>query len=291
MTIKATLTARRPEAARIAAFLERDYGEAGAAICLMEGDPDWSVEAYFSEAAEPDAVAAELRQRLGGDAFGAPLRVERLEEEDWVAHGLAELGPVAAGRFLLLGSHDLAQAPKGRTHILVDAGQAFGTGHHATTRGCLVVLDRLIAARRFANPLDLGSGSGVLAIALAKALNRPVLATDIDPLAVSVARQNAKPNRVRPLVQAVTADGLGHPAIAAEAPFDLVVANILAGPLMRMAPRLSAALARGGVLVLSGLLASQRSRVVAAYAAQGVPLRRAERFGDWMVLVLQRPRT
>jgi ribosomal protein L11 methyltransferase len=290
MTVKATITAGRPEASRIAAFLERDYGEAGAAICLMEGNPAWSVEAYFSDAAEPDTIAAELRQRLGGDAFGAPLMVERLAEEDWVANGLAELGPVAAGRFVVLGSHDLVRAPKGRMPILIDAGQAFGTGHHATTRGCLVVLDRLIAARRFANPLDLGSGSGVLAIALAKALNRPVLATDIDPVAVSVARQNAKLNRVGQLVRAVTADGVGHPAIAAKAPFDLVVANILAGPLIRMAPRLSAALARGGVLMLSGLLASQRSRVVAAYSAQGVPLRRAERFGDWMVLVLERPR-
>jgi ribosomal protein L11 methyltransferase len=289
MTLKATFTAGRPEATRIAAFLERDYGESGAAICLSEGAPEWSVEAYFSEEAEPAALATELRRRLGGDAFGAPFRVERLVEEDWVARGLAELAPVPAGRFLVLGSHDLARAPKGRTLIVVEAGQAFGTGHHVTTRGCLVVLDRLVAARRFLSPLDLGTGSGLLAIALAKALRRPVLATDIDPVAVAVARENAKLNRVASLVRAVTADGLGHPAIAARAPFDLIVANILAGPLIRMAPRLAPALARGGVLVLSGLLTSQRSRVAAAYAAAGVPLRRAERFGDWMVLVLQRP--
>ena len=169
------------------------------------------------------------------------------------------------------------------------AGRAFGTGHHATTRGCLVVLDRLLAGRRFVNPLDLGTGSGVLAIALAKAQRRPVLATDIDPVAVSVARENVRLNRVAPLVRTVVADGLGHPALSERAPFDLIVGNILAGPLIRMAPQLAAALTRGGTLVLSGLLTTQRPRVVAAYAAQGMALRRAEPFGDWMVLVLERP--
>ena len=288
MTLKATFTAGRPEATRIAAFLERDYSDSGAAVCLLEGEPDWSVEAYFDDA-EPADLAAALRDRLGGDAFGAALSVERLGEEDWVARGLAELGPVAAGRFVVLGGHDLARAPKGRTIILVEAGQAFGTGHHATTSGCLVVLDRLTAGRRFANPLDLGTGSGVLAIALAKALRRPVLATDNDPVAVRVARQNARVNGVAPLVRAVRADGLRHLEVAARAPFDLIVANILAGPLIGMAPPLSGALARGGVLVLSGLLASQRARVASAYAARGLALRRAERFGEWMVLVLEQP--
>ncbi|HEX2255203.1 MAG TPA: 50S ribosomal protein L11 methyltransferase [Afifellaceae bacterium] len=289
MTLKATFTAGRPEATRIAAFLERDYGDSGAAICLIEGAPDWSVEAYFANDEDPASLAARIRDRLGGDAFGAPLAVERLGEEDWVARGLAELSPVAAGRFLVLGSHDLARAPKGRKTILVEAGQAFGTGHHATTRGCLVVLDRLVARRRFVNALDLGTGSGVLAIALAKLLNRPVLATDIDPVAVAVAKQNAKRNGVATLVRAVAADGLSHPEVAARAPFDLVVANILAGPLIGMAPLLARGLVRGGVLVLSGLLDTQRSRVAAAYAAEGIPLQRAERFGDWSVLVLQRP--
>jgi ribosomal protein L11 methyltransferase len=289
MTLKATLTAARPEATRIANFLERDFAETGAAICLLEGKPDWSIEAYFGDEAEPGALATRLRDRLGGDAFGAPLTVEALAEEDWVARSLAELSPVEAGRFLVLGSHDRARAPKGRTLIVVDAGRAFGTGHHATTQGCLAVLDRLIAGRRFANPLDLGTGSGVLAIALAKAQRRPVLASDIDPVAVRVARENARLNAVAPLVRAIAADGLRHPALAERGPFDLILANILAGPLIRMAPRMAAALARGGVLVLSGLLVGQRARVVAAYAAEGVALRRAERFGDWMVLVLERP--
>ena len=192
MTVKATLTAAFPEARRISNFLERDWGEAGAVVSLDER-PDglWSVDAYF-EAGEPAEIAEKLRDRLGADAFGALTGVATLPETDWVAAGLQALQPVFAGRFVVHGSHDRGKIPAGRVAIEIDAGQAFGTGHHGTTAGCLTVLDRLTRSRRFENPLDLGTGSGVLAIALAKILRRPVLATDIDPLAVRIAAENAR---------------------------------------------------------------------------------------------------
>lgn len=288
MTLKATLVAALPEARRISNFLERDFGEAGVAVSLDERPGGlWSVEAYF-ETGEPEEITAALRNRLGADAFGAPLAVETLPDTDWVAAGLQALKPVAAGRFVVHGSHDRLQLPAGRVAIEVDAGQAFGTGHHATTAGCLITLDRVLRARRFGNPLDLGTGSGVLAIALAKVLRRPVLATDIDPVAVRVARENAALNRVAPLVRAVAAAGVRHPAIRACRPFDLVVANILAEPLVRMAPEISPLISPDGVLVLSGLLAHQRERVVAAYGAQGMRLKEARLVDGWAVLVLSR---
>jgi ribosomal protein L11 methyltransferase len=289
MSLKASLTAAFPEARRISDFLVRDSGERGVAVSLDErADGLWSVGAYFG-AGDPEEIAAAIRDRLGGDAFGAAVSVEALPETNWVAAGLKSLKPVAAGRFIIHGSHDRNNLPAGRVAIEIDAGQAFGSGHHGTTAGCLSVLDRLIRARRFENPLDLGTGSGVLAIALAKILRRPVLATDIDPVAVRVAAENAQRNGVGPLVKTVAAAGVGDAAIRARAPFDLVVANILAEPLVRLAPELTRLLPHGGVLVLSGLLPRQRERVVAAYCAQGARLKRAQMFDGWVVLVLGRP--
>jgi ribosomal protein L11 methyltransferase len=289
MTLKATLRAAFPEARRISNFLERDYGELGVAVSLDEGaDGFWSVDAYFEDGAA-EAIAARLRDRLGSDAFGALLRVEALPEEDWVGAGLTALKPVAAGRFLLHGSHDLAHLPQGRVRIEIDAGQAFGTGHHPTTRGTLLVLDQLIRTRRFARPLDIGTGSGVLAIAMAKVLKRPVVATDIDPLAVKVARTNARRNGVAASVKLAVAAGVDSSAIRLRAPYDLIAANILAEPLRKLAPQLAPLVTRGGVLVLSGLLPNQRERVVAAYSAQGMRLAAARIFDGWAVLVLRKP--
>jgi ribosomal protein L11 methyltransferase len=289
MTIKATLTAGFPEARRISNFLERDYGGDGVAVSLDER-PDglWSVDAYF-EAGEVEEIAERLRDGLGGDGFGAPLAVEALPETDWVAVSQRALKPVLAGRFVVHGSHDRGKLPLGRIAIEIEAGQAFGTGHHGTTAGCLATLDRLTRSRRFKNALDLGTGSGVLAIALARLLRRPVLATDIDPVAVRIAAENAALNQVGPLVRTAAAAGVRHAAIRERAPFDLVVANILAGPLMRLAPEIAPLMARTGVLVLSGLLPSQRERVVAAYRAQGIRLKSARVFDGWSVLVLERP--
>jgi ribosomal protein L11 methyltransferase len=288
VTVKASLLAAFPEARRISNFLERTWAESGAAISLDER-PDglWSVGAYFEEG-EPAELSALLRDQIGADAFGAPLNVETLPKTDWVAAGLAALPPVAAGRFLLHGSHHRDRLPAGRVTIEIEAGLAFGTGHHASTAGCLAALHRLLQARRFTRPLDLGTGSGVLAIALAKVLRRPVLAGDIDPVAASVAAANAAKNRVGGLVRVVAAAGVRHPAMRAGAPFDLVVANILAEPLVRLAPELAPLIARNGILVLAGLLPQQRGRVTAAYAAQGLALLSARIFDGWSVLVLRR---
>jgi ribosomal protein L11 methyltransferase len=288
VTVKATLTAGFPEARRISNFLERTWAESGAVISLDER-PDglWSVEAYFEEG-EAAELTALLRDQIGADAFGATLDVEALPETDWIAAGLEALPPVAAGRFLLHGSHHRDRLPGGRLTIEIDAGLAFGTGHHASTAGCLAALDRLLQARRFVSPLDLGTGSGVLAIAMAKALRRPVLAGDIDPVAAKVAAANAAKNGVGGLVRIVTATGVRHPAMRARAPFDLVVANILAEPLVRLAPELAPLIARNGILILSGLLPQQRGRVTAAYAAQRVRLVSAQIFNGWSVLVLRK---
>jgi ribosomal protein L11 methyltransferase len=288
MTVKATLTAAFPEARRISNFLERDYGGDGVVVSLDE-KPDglWSVDAYF-EAGREREIADTIRDRLGSDAFTAPLTVEALPETDWVLAGLETLKPISVGRFLVHGSHDRTLAQPGRVAIEIDAGLAFGTGHHATTAGCLAVLDRLVRSHRFNKPLDLGTGSGVLAIALAKMLRRKIVASDIDPVAVEVAAENAERNGVGPFVKTVVAAGVAHPLIRRAAPYDLVVANILAEPLCRLAPRLTPFLARGGILVLSGLLPPQRESVVAAYGAQGVRLTSARIFDGWAVLVLRK---
>jgi ribosomal protein L11 methyltransferase len=288
MTVKATLAAAFPEARRISEFLDRDFAEKGGVVALSEIGPEsWQVDAYFPDR-DAGEIAAMIRDALGTDAFGAFQGSEVLPETDWVAESLACLAPVASGRFVIHGSHDRDALPAGRTLITIDAGQAFGTGHHGSTAGCLAVLDRIVRRHRFVNPLDLGTGSGVLAIALAKTLHANVLASDIDPLAARVASENARHNNVGNRVRVIAAAGMDHPEIRARAPFDLIVANILAGPLIRLAPQIAAALAPGDTLVLSGLLPNQRGRVVAAYGTQTVRLVRAELYDGWAVLELRR---
>jgi ribosomal protein L11 methyltransferase len=288
MTLKATLVAAFAEARRISNFLERDYGDSGAVVSLDER-PDglWSVDVYF-ERNDPGILEAELRDWLGADAFGAPLSVELLPERDWVAAGLEALPPVRLGRFVVYGSHSRHSVPAGRIGIEIEAAQAFGTGHHATTAGCLLMLDQLLRSRLFRNPLDLGTGSGILAIALAKLLRRPVLATDIDPVATCAATANVRLNGVGQNVRVVTAAGIDHPTTRAAAPFDLVVANVLAEPLCLMAPQLSRLIVRGGTMLLSGLLRQQQERVTAAYVAQGFRVETTRAFDGWIVLVLRR---
>ena len=275
------------EAQRLAdALLEAD-DPAGAAAAAEETPEVWLVEGYWDKPPDPQ-VLARLAERTIGRRVD--FDIERLDQADWVAKSLAGLHPVPAGRFVVHGRHDRRRVPSGAIGIEIEAGLAFGTGHHATTRGCLLLLDRVVRSRRPRKVLDLGCGSGVLAIAAAKQLKTRVIASDIDPTAVTVARDNVRLNGVAPLVAVVEAIGLDHPTIRARAPFDLVFANILAAPLVALARPLAGALAPGGHLILSGLLESQAMRVLAAYRARGLlPTARLALEG-WARLLLEAPR-
>ena len=281
-----TLRCRKPEAEKILRALE-PYEEEDAVPLLMEeiADGAWQVALYVP-AEETGDWEAKLRDRLGSDLFGLELDVEPVPPIDWVAHTQASLSPVRAGRFVLHGSHDAPRFARLRRAVLIDAGQAFGTGHHGTTAGCLVVIDRLLKRGTPRRVLDLGTGSAVLAIALARRARVPVLATDIDPVAVAIARENARLNGVGGLLRVEVATGLQHNVIRAAAPYDLIVANILAGPLRAMAPAIARYLAPGGRVVLSGLLERQRAAVLAAYRAQGLHVEATVPREGWATLTL-----
>ncbi|MEO8669032.1 MAG: 50S ribosomal protein L11 methyltransferase [Bauldia sp.] len=243
----------------------------------------WSVEVYFP--APPEESERMALDRLAGSA-GA-FAITHLPDIDWVAKSLEGLAPVHAGRFVVYGAHDRDQPRRNDIAVEIEAGEAFGTGHHGTTAGCLREIDRLGKIRRFRRPLDVGTGSGVLAIAMAKLWHVPVLATDIDPVAVRVARGNARLNGT-PQVRAAVAGGLGRRVVRDAAPFDLIVANILAGPLQAMARSVERVLAGDGVVVLSGLLPEQRARIVAAYRTVGLVLLRASELDGWLTLTFGR---
>ena len=289
MSLTASATLPEAQARAIADALAADAALEALAVDAAEIAPGcWRVRVYLTDAGHETERAALARCAEACIGKDAPrFDVEALPDIDWVAKSLEGLTPVVAGRFVVHGRHDRGRIPAGRIAIEIEAGQAFGTGHHATTAGSLMVLDRLMRARKFQRPLDLGTGSGVLAIAIAKALRGPVVASDIDPVSVRLARANARLNDVGNRVTCVTARGVAHAAIKGGAPFDLVVANILAEPLCRLAPSLAPLIARGGTLVLSGLLARQRERVVVAYAMQGMRLARAHLVDGWATLVLR----
>lgn len=279
---KACVTVPKALSSDVAALFELSP-PAPQAVLIAEDPfgPDAIVEALYDSKADADFLS-----RLTGHV----VVVAPLPDQDWIKHSQEGLAPVRAGRFFLYGAHDAGAVPAGVIPIRIEAGLAFGTGHHETTALCLNALSRLATRRRFAHVLDLGCGTGVLAIGAAKLWRQPVLATDIDPIAVEVARENARANGVAPLVRAAVADGLTHPAIARMAPFDLVLANILATPLAQLAPALSAAVASRGIAVLSGLLRNQENLVLSFYRAQGLKLRQALRDGPWSALVLERGR-
>ena len=214
--------------------------------------------------------------------------VAPLPDVDWVAESQKALPPIRAGRFYLYGSHVTAPPPAGAIAIRIEAGQAFGTGRHETTAGCLIALTELAKRRRYRRPLDLGCGSGVLAIAMAKLWPVPVLAVDNDRDAVRMTRANARDNAVAALVRSLRSEGYGRAAIARSGPFDLVTANILAEPLSAMAGGLAGHLAPGGTAVLAGLLDRQAGAVLARHRGHGLALVRRYRLGDWTTLVLER---
>lgn len=242
----------------------------------------WRLDAYME--CEPDAATLAALAALVPSAATAPT-VEQLGDEDWLTMSQAGLEPIREGRFVVHTAAFPAEAPPGGRAFLIDAGRAFGTGHHETTSGCLAMLDRL-AGQRFANVIDIGTGTGLLAFAAAELWpDANVVATDIDPVAIDVTRDNAIANDIAGIAL-VVADGALADAITSQAPYDLILANVLAGPLVSMAPELAAIAAPDATIVLAGLLETQREQVVAAYNACGCTLAEVDRRSDWSVLRL-----
>lgn len=285
-------TADRSLAHQIAGALQDLIEPVPAALTLFEqpvaGAPaTWRIEAYYDDPQRGD----ELKGRLA-DVLGKPVpdvRLENVPDLNWVALSQAALPPVQAGRYTIHGSHDRGRVARGPNAILIDAGEAFGTAHHATTYGCLLAISRITRRRTYRNVLDLGCGSGVLAIAAARALPRArIIATDLDRQSVAVAAANMQVNGAGRRIATLAASGLDAPELRRRQPFDLLIANILADPLIMLAGDVARAVTRGGTVVLSGLLIPQAPAVIAAYRAHGFHLVSHDRITGWSTLVLKR---
>ena len=251
---------------------------------VEDGKGIWEVGGYFLDRPN-DIDLALLSAAFGAGAFV----VSEVPDQDWVAKVRRELPPVEAGRFFVYGSHDAALLPKGRIGLLIEAAMAFGTGHHGTTLGCLRAYDRLLDdGQTFNNVLDLGCGTAVLAMSAARMGATNVLASDIDPVAVEVAVANVKANGLVGRVDCVESIGFDAPVVRAGAPFDLIFANILKGPLIELAPDMAAHLTVGGMAILSGLLVEQADDILEVYRAQGLALEAREDLGEWSALTLRR---
>lgn len=263
-----------------------DPAETAVAAFEAEGGATWLLEAYFAEPPDEDAIRVLARSVVGEAADGATF--DSISERDWVRNSLEGLRPVAAGRFLVHGAHDRGAVRPHHHAIEIEAALAFGTGHHGTTRGCLLALAEVLRRRRPRHVLDIGTGTGILAFAAAMALKRRVVAGDIDPEAVAVARENARLNGVLPHLSLFRGAGTRHPLADRRHHFDLVTANILARPLMRLAPSVARVLAPDATLILSGLLDRDVAGVLSAYAAQGLRLQRRLSLEGWATLLLRR---
>jgi ribosomal protein L11 methyltransferase len=286
----ARLTTDRATAQRLADYLSEHLDGQEVAVASFEaGDGRWSTAAYFSSPPNETALRALVGLEVGADLANR-LEFERVESRDWVAASLAGLPPVAAGRFLVHGRHDRALVRSNSLGIEIEAALAFGTGHHGTTRGCLLALDFIARQKRRPRKiLDVGTGSGVLAIAAARALRRRVMASDIDGRTLQVARANARLNKTAPDVTFIHAAGLAGGRFRRAGPHDLVLANILLGPLLRLARPMRRLLAPGAYVVLSGLLNSQAQTALMAYRLQGLRLQQRIVLDEWTTLVLRRP--
>ncbi|QQA41674.1 50S ribosomal protein L11 methyltransferase [Pelagovum pacificum] len=281
-----TTVGAKASAEALGEFLEDlDPAPTGVGVFEMEdGSGLWEVGAYFTD--KPDVIALDL---LAASQGAKPFLVSELPETDWVAKVRRELAPVEAGRFFVYGSHDADRVPEGRIALLIEASMAFGTGHHGTTLGCLRVLDGLAdEGVTKESVIDVGCGTAVLAMAAARLWPGRVLASDIDEVAVDVAEANVAANDLVGRVRCLEATGVEGEEIAGAAPFDLIFANILKGPLVDLAPSLTGVLSPGGHVILSGLLNEQADDVIAAYSEQGLSLVRREPIGDWTTLLMQR---
>lgn len=332
-TTVARLSCDEKTARHLAAYLGESLDPENTACAAFEDDSgQWQVAIHFHTPPD-ESTLRELVRLAVGDKAASALAIEHVAAADWVAQSLEGLKPVPAGRFVVHGAHDRARIPPNALGIEIEAALAFGTGHHGTTRGCLLALDDLAkrwrgsvipppargrvasaasrvgvtaygrrphpAALRAATlpfqgrdkrkVLDVGTGSGVLAFAAAKRLRTRVVASDIDPVAVATARGNARLNRVAPLITFVVAAGVKARAVTAPGPYDLIFANILLGPLTRMAQPLARLAAPGARVVLSGLLPAHANAALAAYRAQGLMLEKRFPLDGWMTLVLRRP--
>ncbi|NJR13432.1 MAG: 50S ribosomal protein L11 methyltransferase [Phyllobacteriaceae bacterium] len=284
--IKLSMVGGKAEIARVHRFIEDEFDDDGLPVSFSEinEDDDLFEAALYVDSADVEQAEARIRNRIGADAFGLRITHETMPDIDWVAHSLDGLNPVRVGRVVVHGAHDSATVLPNEIGIQIEAAQAFGTGHHGTTAGCLDMLQRVTKARAPRAMLDLGTGSAVLALALARLTNRPVLATDNDPLAITIARDNAALNGCAHLVRFAVAEGFACDAIRRAAPFDLIVANILAGPLMQLAPHMRSFSTIGADVILSGILDRQAARVQAAYVANGFALRGQTRREGWTTL-------
>jgi ribosomal protein L11 methyltransferase len=275
-------------AKRVVDVLTEVFFDGEAAVAAFE-QPDgrWDVTVHFAEAPDRTLLREAVTNAASREIADA-LTFETVEAKDWVKASLEDLVPVPAGRFVVHGAHDRDRVPVNKLAIEIEAALAFGTGHHGTTRGCLLLLDHMLKSYQPQRVLDLGTGTGVLGIAAAKALKIGVLASDIDPPSVKVARENARLNETGSLVQVIRATGFSAPAFAQRGPFDLVLANILANPLRQLATPMARHLAPGAMVILSGLLTHQAGAVIAAYRARRlVPLRHL-RIEGWSSLLLRK---
>jgi ribosomal protein L11 methyltransferase len=288
-------------ARRLADMIADSLDPAGIAVSTYDTPKGWVLEVHFA-AAPDEKLIRRLVAREAGSRAAAKLVFQKLAAADWVQASLQKLPPVEAGRFVVHGAHARAHIASNQIAIEIEAALAFGTGHHGTTRGCLLALDAWVKRRKKkvvipgrperpnkrASILDIGTGTGVLAIAAARALRQPVLASDIDAAVLRVARGNIRRNRCGALIETLAAAGVAARRIRARAPYDLVFANILLGPLTRMAAPMARLLAPGGVAVLSGLLPGQANAVTAACRAQSLSLERRIILDNWVTLVLWR---
>jgi len=283
--------AERGHAMRIAAILQDLMEPPPDALSIFEdaaggeGEHRWRIEAYFSEPRAASAVQSEIMALTGEPA--PDFRSDAVPDLNWVALSQAALPPVNAGRFTVHGAHDRSRVPQGPNAILIEAGEAFGTAHHATTYGCLAAIDQLGRSGAFKRILDLGCGSGILSIAAARVWPAAsITGVDIDPQSVLVARENARVNGTARHIRFLAGAGVAHPEVRRAAPFDLIIANILAGPLIALAPDLRRSAAAGGQVLLSGLLTREASLVTAAYTAQSFALLSHRRYDGWSTLLL-----
>jgi ribosomal protein L11 methyltransferase len=278
----------------IASIIVETFDPAEAAGSAFECEPqtdtwstrDWIAEVFFGDAPDEDSVRQLVAETVSAEAARA-LVFSRVEAKDWIASSLEGLAPVRVGRFVVHGSHDRAAVRGNDIGLEIEAALAFGTGHHGTTRGCLAMLDAILKQRRPTSVLDVGSGTGVLALAAAKALKMKIAAGDIDPIAVAASRANAVLNHAAPWVFPVIAKGVAHPQLQADGPYDLIFANILAKPLRLLAPSLVKVASSDADVVLSGLLGCDVAGVLSAYAAQGLRLTRRIDIEGWATLHLR----